>query len=133
MTNELKPCRGAAEALDEMLSSCGSVLDPYTILSYLSNQGYTITRAAAPSGELAEAVQYWEPHAAEGSNDWRHWNVIKSALSELEALRAKPKMSEAELLNQIEEVIYSDEISGADDTHLQALALIARKYAGEDV
>jgi len=45
MTTTPTPSPDAVKALTKTLSFCNSNLDPYAILSDLSNQGFTITRA----------------------------------------------------------------------------------------
>lgn len=60
------------------------------LISFINERGYTIAPIAQPVSDekLREAVEYWEPHANEGSNDWHYWNTIKDAITELAERRA---------------------------------------------
>lgn len=63
------------------------------VMGRLAKHGFTIAPIAQPVADekLREAVEYWEPHATEGSNDYIQWKVIKAALAELAELRAERK------------------------------------------
>lgn len=85
---------------------------------------------AAPADDAVEALADALPTTHENTN----WKELAEDMLIILAAKGytlrRETMTEAELLGAIEDILYGDDIHGADDTHLDAIVELSKKYRG---